>query len=60
MVADSRWIGGWTQERDFAAEDRIAALEATGLMQQGVILELEDVMARAIAEVEAEGMRAAA
>ena len=29
-------------------------------MQQGVILELEDVMARAIAEVEAEGMRAVA
>ena len=40
-----------------AAEDRIAALEATGLMQQEFIPELE-VMVRAIAEVEAGGMRA--
>ena len=39
-----------------AAEDRFAALEAKGLMQQGFIPELEDVMARAIAEVEAGGI----
>ena len=46
--------------RALATEDRFAALEAKGLMQQVVAPELADVMARATAEVEAEGMRVVA
>jgi hypothetical protein len=46
--------------RALAAEDRFAALEATGLMQQVVDPELEDVIATSTAEVEAEMTRAVA
>ena len=40
-----------------AAEDRFAALEAIGQMQQVFVLEFEDVMSREIAEVGDDGSR---
>ncbi len=43
--------------RALAAEDRFAALEATGLMQQVIAPELEDAMAMATAGLGAEGCR---